>query len=345
MGINIGAFAGPLICGYLGQRVDWHLGFSAAGFGMLLGIIQYRYGLKYLGDAGTLADTSPEAQAARKADWGKLYAAIGAVLGVALLLFLLRGTLGLTLQGLAQATGMTMVILAILYFAYVIGLGGLTSREQKRVFVIFLLFVGAALFWSGFEQAGSSMNLFAERYTDWNFFGWEMPASWAQSINPLFIIMMAPVFAALWVWLGQREPSIPMKFGVGLGLLGLGFVVLSQGSKLIPADTANFGGLSPMWLLVTYFLHTCGELCLSPVGLSSVTKLSPQRYVGQMMGTWFLGAALGNLIAGLVAGRIESKPIDELFLTVALIVIGGGVLFMLFTIPIQKMIGNLNSDD
>lgn len=341
MGINIGAFAGPLICGYLGEGVNWHLGFSAAGFGMLLGLIQYRAGVKYLGDAGTLRGTT---EASRKKDWGRLYAATGAILGTAILLYFLRETLKITLEGMAQATGVVIVGLAIVYFGYLLAMGGLTQIEKKRVVVIFLLFLGAAMFWSGFEQAGSSMNLFAERFTDRTVGGWEAPASWLQSINPLFIIIFAPVFGWLWVALGPREPSIPFKFGTGLVLLGAGFLVMAWGSTYIPENTDGFKGVSPMWLVVTYFLHTAGELCLSPVGLSSVTKLSPQRLVGQMMGTWFMGAALGNLIAGLVAGRIESMPLPELFGTVATIVIVAGGLYILFTIPIKGLIGDLKAD-
>ena len=344
MGINVGALLGPLICGYLGEEKNWHLGFGAAGVGMVLGLIQYKFGEKYLGSAGTLSQTS-EAVAQRKGDWGKLYAALGAIVGVTVVLFLLRNTLQLTLTKMAGATVYLIVGLSVAYFASVIFGGGLNLQEQKRVFVIFLLFIGAALFWSGFEQAGSSMNLFADRYTDWNFFGWEMPASWAQSINPTFIIIFAPVFAALWVGLGALEPSIPFKFGLGLAIMGCGFLVLSWGSTFIPQDDANFAGLTPWWLIATYFLHTCGELCLSPVGLSSVTKLSPKRLVGQMMGTWFMGAALGNLIAGLVAGRIESMPLPQLFSTVAIIVIVSGGLFVLFTIPINKLIGDLKADE
>ena len=342
MGINIGAFAGPLICGYLGEDVNWHLGFSAAGFGMLLGLVQYKAGLKYLGDAGTLKGVTEESL---KRDWTRLWAGVGAMVGTGLVLYFLRETLGLTLEGMAQATGGIIVGLAVVYFGYVLVAGGLTTSEKKRVLVIFLLFVGAALFWSGFEQAGSSMTLFAERYTDLNVMGWEAPASWLQSVNPLFIIIFAPVFGWLWVALGPREPSIPFKFGTGLVLLGGGFMVMSWGSTYIPENTDGFAGVSPMWLIVTYFLHTSGELCLSPVGLSSVTKLSPERLVGQMMGTWFMGAALGNLIAGLVAGRIESMPLPQLFSTVALIVIVAGGLFILFTIPIKALIGDLKSDD
>ena len=206
------------------------------------------------------------------------------------------------------------------------------SVERARIGVIFLLFLGAAMFWSGFEQAGSSMNLFAEKHTDRVIFGWEMPTTFLQSVNPLFIIILAPVMGMLWVRLGAYNPSIPVKFGLGLVLLGSGFFVLAWGAQFIEA-----GKVSPMWLVTTYFLHTVGELCLSPIGLSSITKLAPQRLVSQMMGTWFVGAALGNLIAGLVAGFIEDMPQDQLFSTVALIVIGSGVVFLLFAKPIAKL--------
>ena len=339
MGINVGAFVGPLLCGWLGEEVDWHLGFGAAGVGMLLGLIQYRAGVKHLGDAGTLKGAPAEQ---RQRDWTRLYAGIGALVATVVVLMLLRGPLGLDLERVASLFGYVISALAVLYFVSVIFFGGLTTQEKKRVFVIFLLFIGAALFWSGFEQAGSSMNLFADRFTDRMLGGWEVPASWLQSVNPLFIIIFAPVFGWLWVALGSREPSIPFKFGSGLILLGLGFLVMAWGSKYIP-DNPN--GVSPGWLVVTYFLHTAGELCLSPVGLSSVTKLSPHRLVGQMMGTWFMGTALGNLIAGLVAGRIESMPLPSLFGTVATIVIVAGGFFVLFTIPIKKLIGDLHAPE
>ena len=209
--------------------------------------------------------------------------------------------------------------------------------EQKRVGVIAVCFLAAAIFWSGFEQAGSSMNLFADRLTDRTVFGWEMPASWLQSVNSTFIILLAPVFSALWLRLGSRSPSIPAKFAYGLIQLGLGFLVLAWASLY----TANGNLVSPSWLVVTYFLHTTGELCLSPVGLSSITKLSPPRFVGQMMGIWFMGAALGNLIAGLVAGLIEKLPLPQLFGSVCLFTAGAGVVLLLFAGPIRKMAGGV----
>jgi len=254
----------------------------------------------------------------------------------------ISGIITLTLQGVVQTTGLIIVSLAVVYFGFILVFGKLQTREKKRVIVIFLLFVGAALFWSGFEQAGSSFNLFADRLTNRFIAGWEMPASWLQSVPALFIIVFAPVFAWLWVWLASREPSIPVKFGLGLIFLAAGFFVLAWGATY---SSETGPGVSLMWLITTYLLHSFGELCLSPVGLSSVTKLSPKRLVGQMMGVWFMGSALGNLIAGLLAGQFETLPLPELFGNVMMISAGAGFLFLIFNKPIQKLIGTLNQSD
>ena len=315
MGINVGALVGPLICGTLGENVNWHLGFSAAGVGMTLGIVQYVWGWRHLGDADALrAEPGETAQA-----WRTFMSGTGLVVLVVGSLVALQwaGLVTLSLLNVAQGTGVIIALVVILYFAYVFTLGGLAPDERKRVAVIPLLFIAAAIFWSGFEQAGSSMNLFADRLTDRSVFGWEAPASWLQSINPLFIIALVPVFGSIWVRLGARNPSILSKFAYGL--LQLGLFVLAWGSTF----ASDGDPVSPMWLILTYFFHTTGELCLSPVGLSSITKLSPKRFVGQMMGIWFMAAAFGNLLAGLVAGLIESLPLPQLFGTVGLIVGGG----------------------
>lgn len=337
MGINIGAFFGPLVCGFLGEDINWHLGFLAAGIFMILGLIQYKYNLKNFGDAGMLkVDSIDEIkQAKRNFGFG--------IIGITLLIILLYlantfGIISMTLQGLAAATGIIIVSLAFIYFLYVLIFVKLNTVEKKRVVVIFFLFVGAALFWSGFEQAGSSMNLFAERHTDRMIFGWEMPASWFQSVGALFIIIFAPIFGSLWIRLANRNPSIPAKFGLGLLILGVGFLLLMWGSTFIGQ---NDYGVSPMWLITTYLLFTFGELCLSPVGLSSITKLSPRPLVGTMMGTWFMGAALGNLIAGLVAGQFGRLPLPELFGNVAYIVLGAGIVFLLLTPFLRKMTGGI----
>ncbi len=340
MGINIGAFLGPMICGWFAERVDWHLGFSLAGIGMTLGLIQYARGFKHLRGAGELrgeAADPPRVAAARR----QLGIALLAILAAAAAVYGMSaaGLLNMTVVGFAQTTGAIVVVVAILYFASVISFGCHDRVERQRVFVIFLLFLGAAMFWSGFEQAGSSMNIYARDFTDRVFFGWEVPTTWLQSVNPIFIILLAPVMGMLWVKLGARNPSIPMKFGMGLVLLGVGFLVLAWGSLYVPENAASDPaiGVAMTWLVVTYFFHTVGELALSPVGLSSVTKLAPHRLVGQMMGTWFMGAALGNLVAGLVAARIEMLPPEQLFSVVAAIVVGAGLLFVLFSPVINRM--------
>jgi POT family proton-dependent oligopeptide transporter len=194
--------------------------------------------------------------------------------------------------------------------------GAQVSIEKKRLMVIFWLFLLAAIFWSGFEQAGSSMNLFARDLTDRTIGGWEMPAGYLQNVNPFFIIVLAPVFGVLWTWLARRDknPSIPMKFALGLLGLAAGMFVLSWGASYATDATK----VSMAWLVVTYFLFTVGELSLSPVGLSSMTKLAPPGRLGQMMGVWFIASALGNLFAGLVAGSLEALPPAALFRNVAL---------------------------
>ena len=332
MGINLGAFAGPLVCGYLGENVNWHLGFSAAGFGMVLGLIQYKLGVRHLGSIGEAPKDDPDVAS----NWRKLFIGLGTLVAIILALLGVRTVVPYTLEQFGAGLGYSVIAIAVIYFLFVLTLGGLETAEKKRVIVIFFLFIGAALFWSGFEQAGSGLNLFAERLTNRSIGSFSAPASWLQSINPLFIIIFAPVFGWLWVTLANREPSIPAKFAYGLVLLGVGFLVIAWGATY----TSEGGpGVSPGWLIVTYFFHTIGELCLSPVGLSSITKLSPKKYVGQMMGIWFMGSALGNLFAGLVGGKFETLPLPNLFFTVAMVVIVSGGLFAVFSKPIKSLIG------
>lgn len=345
MGINLGAFLAPLVVGGLGEKVNWHMGFGAAGVGMVLGLIQYVLGGKHLGTAGLHPDAT---EAERAANMRKLLLGLAAfaILIVVLLL------LGVSVEAIAGAGTAVIVGSTVLYFAYVFIAGGLTREEKGRVAAIGVFFVAAAVFWAGFEQASTSLNLVAERLTDRVFFGWEMPASWLQSVNPLFIITMAPVFAALWIWLAKRnrEPSSPRKFSGGLILLGLGFLVILTGTAAVASGSV--GQMSVVFLLLTYFLHTCGELALSPVGLSTVTKLSPHRMVGQMMGIWFMAASLGNLIAGLLAAQIgaaegaaagEISPAQavDVFTLVAGVSIGFGLLLLLGGGLVKRMMGGV----
>jgi POT family proton-dependent oligopeptide transporter len=352
MGINVGAFFGPILCSWLGEPrdgvtwVNWHYGFGAAGIGMTLALVQYAAGLRYLHGAGELKEDSARpdrlGQARRQLAIGgaAFLAVIAAAVGLSA-----SGVVPITLVSFAESVFYLVAALFLAYFALVIVFLCRDGVERQRVTVIFILCLGAAMFWSGFEQAGSSMNLFARDLTDRVIFGTEITAGTLQSINPIFIILLAPVMGMLWVGLGARNPSIPMKFGFGLLLLGVGFLVVAWASTFL-VD----GKVGMQWLVATYFLHTVGELCLSPVGLSSVTKLSPDRLVGQMMGTWFMGAAIGNLVAGLLTRYMPVTETAEaaianslqLFGTVAAVSIAVGLLFIAFARPIRRMCVGVN---
>ncbi|MEO0558539.1 MAG: peptide MFS transporter [Bacteroidota bacterium] len=315
MGINLGSVLGVTLVGWVGEGYNYHWGFSIAALGMFLGLVQYKLGGRHIEDAGNL---EPDVDAAGLRARGQRFYLIAAVAtGLAVLVGYLMSTdsLGISISELAEYLGYVVVGLATLYFIFLFVAGGLTGVEKKRLGVIVWLFVLAAIFWSGFEQAGSSLNLFARDYTDRMFGDWEMPASLLQNVNAFFIILLAPVFGSLWTWLARKNanPSIPLKFGIGLLGLAVGFFVLAWGAA--NATTTAKVGIS--WLVVTYFFHTVGELSLSPVGLSSMTKLAPAGRVGQMMGVWFMAAALGNLFAGLVAGGLEGLPPGDLFMNVA----------------------------
>ncbi|HEY8883022.1 MAG TPA: peptide MFS transporter [Dermatophilaceae bacterium] len=318
MGINMGAIMGPFICGTIGEKINYHWGFSIAGFGMLIGLIQYRMGSKYLGDAGLRTDSDDAV--AKAALTRKFYSVTATLLAtLALLVFLgTSGVITVSLTDVAHSLGYGIVVIAAVYFGYLLLRGGYGREDKRRILVIVWLFILSAIFWSGFEQAGSSMNLFAEKLTNRNIGGWEMPTSWLQNVNPIFIIVLAPVFGYLWTWLARRKknPSIPLKFALGLIGLSVGFFVLAWGS----AGVTKPGSVAITWLVVTYFLHTVGELCLSPVGLSSITKLAPRNRISQMMGLWFVATALGNLFAGLTAGGLENKTPAAVFSSVAIYV-------------------------
>src|SRR5690606_14223003 len=247
------------------------------------------------------------------------------------------GALPFSITEVVTARGYGVLVVVVLYFVYLWTLGGHTPEENRRLGVIFWLFLLVAVFWSGFEQAGTSLNLFARDLTDRTVFGREIPASTLQSINPVFIILLAPVIGSLWVRLERRgaDPSIPAKAGLGLVTLAAGFFVLAWGA----AQATPESPVSPAWLIVTYFFHTVGELAISPVGLSAITKLSPARRVGQMMGIWFVASALGNLFAGLVAGRLETLEAHELFRTVALIIGSVGVLGLIASPWVRRLMG------
>jgi POT family proton-dependent oligopeptide transporter len=352
MGINLGAFAGPLVCSWLGEPregaawVNWHYGFGAAGVGMTLALVQYVLGQRHLMGRGELKDDSaqPQRLAAARRQFGT---SLGVAIAIVALIVILSsaGLLPVTLVGFAENVFIFVTVIFLAYFAYVIAFVCRDTVERQRITVVLVLCLGAALFWSGFEQAGSALNLFASDLTDRVIFGTEITAGTLQAVNPLFIILLAPVVGSIWLWLGSRNPSMATKFGMGLVLLGIGFLVMMWGSTHLAA-----GRIGMQWLVVTYFFHTVGELALSPVGLSSITKLAPGRLVGQMMGMWFMGAAIGNLVAGLVTRYLpESETVEaasanavSLFGSVAAFAIIAGLLFIAFSKPLRKMQAGVN---
>nr|WP_283773961.1 peptide MFS transporter [Aquiflexum sp. TKW24L] len=344
MGINLGAFIAPIACSTL-AIYDWHLGFGLAGLGMVFGLIQYRLTSSNLVGYGDEIVIATEKDVLERKKLIRILLIIGSlVLFVLTLLFL--GLIPINVLALAGASGTIIAIVAFVYLGYVILFGGLSQDDRNKVGVIAILFLFSALFWSGFEQAGSTLNLFAERFTDRNFLGWEIPAGYFQSVNSMFIIIFAPFFGALWVWLGRRnlEPSSPLKFAMGLILLGMGFLVMYFAAKI--AASGNLA--APTWLIFTYLLHTFGELSLSPVGLSLVTKLAPAKYGGQMMGIWFLSVSLGNLFAGLIAGEASGGTDEALaqmpgqYMIIVFTAVGAGLLLLLLSKPIRKLMGNVH---
>jgi POT family proton-dependent oligopeptide transporter len=289
MGINSGAILGPIIAGYVAQRIDWHLGFGCAAIGMALGLTQYVLDRRHL-------QVAIDRMAAERAARGAEKSAGD-----------LKGSIAFT------------------------------AAEWRRIVAIVVLFVFAILFWAGYEQAGSTMALMADRNTRLEVFGIPFPSSWLQSLQPIFVVMLAPVFASLWVRLGRHEPSVPVKFGLGLLFMGLAFVIM------MPAGSAVDGNatlkVSPWPLIAWNLCSELGELSLSPVGLSAITKLSPARIVGLMMGVWFLSIAFGNKLAGSLAGYVSTMPLHSMFGSVAVALVVTAVLMFLLSQPVRRLMG------
>jgi POT family proton-dependent oligopeptide transporter len=348
MGINLGAFISPIVVGTLAQssgfqgilqnmgldpRNSWHWGFGIGSIGMLFGLIQYMRGWKYLGDAGvhpSVPPASPQGAQARRQFWTGALVILAIVGGVAALV--LQGVI--SVQTVTNGFSWLYLVIVIAFFVWLFRFGQWTREERKRLIVILVLFCAAAVFWAAFEQAASTLNLFAQGKTDTKIFGISYPPSWLQSVNAAMIIIFAPVFAWLWLRMGKHDPSSPTKFAVGLLFVGLGFAVMIGAA----AASANGQLVSPMWLIVTYLFHTIGELCLSPVGLSSMTRLAPDRVKGMMMGVWFLATSVGNLIAGRVAGFYTSFSLTQLFGAVTAFALVACLVMFLLVGPIKRML-------
>jgi POT family proton-dependent oligopeptide transporter len=288
MGINLGAFIGPILAGWLAQRVDWHVGFGAAAVGMALGLTQYVLGKKRLQPALDRLAAQPRA-----------------------------------------APGATEPVAA-----------RLSPAEWKRMAAVVVFFLFAVLFWGAYEQAGSTLTLFADRNTRLSVLGFPIPSSWFNSVQAIFVILLSPVFALLWLRLGRHEPSSPAKFAFGLLFMGLSFLLLVPAGAF--AQTGEGVKVSPSWLVGAYFISVVGELCLSPVGLSVVTKLAPVRIAGLMMGVWFLSNAFGNKLAGWAAGFYSTLPLPTLFGTVAAVSLAAALLLFLLTKPVRRLMGDVH---
>jgi POT family proton-dependent oligopeptide transporter len=339
MGINLGAFIGPLIAGWLAQRYGWRVGFLAAAVGLPFGLLQFWLSRHLFNGAGAQPNRN-DSGAGLARDWRRLYVALAVFALVAAVLF--SGAVHLDPARLAKGAAYVLVGMGFLYFLYLFMGAGLDAVERRRMVVVLVMFLAVASFWSGYEQAGSSLNLFAKRYIDRMVGGFEIPAGWFQSVQPAFVIIFAPLFSMLWVRLAQRnlDPAAPLKFAVGLLLLGLGFLFMVVAANMVVA-----GMSAPAYLLVlTYLLTVFGELCVSPVGLSTVTKLAPARLVGQMMGVWFLGSSLGKLMAGLIAGTFDPNDLAAMpgrYLDIVFYACGVGAVLLLLSPRITRLMGGV----
>jgi POT family proton-dependent oligopeptide transporter len=331
MGINFGALFGPLACGYLGEKIEWHYGFGAAGVGMVIGLVIYLAFGRVLGHAGLEPAGSHTPEEARRTRWTMLFG--GSAIGVAALAVVLLVAGGVvSLVTVVQSFGVVLLLVSAAFFVALFSQHW-TRDERNRLVVIVVLFLAAAIFWGGYEQAGSSLNLFAKNSTDLLLGGWEIPASWFQSVPAFYVLVLSVVFTVLWTVLGPRQPSSVAKFALGLVFLGAGFVVMVFAALRV----ADGGRVGPSWLLVTYFLHVTGEMCLSPIGLSAVTKLAPARVTSTMMGVWFLASSIGSLAAGLAGGLYETLPLPTLFGLSAVVAVLAGALLGLAVPWLRKL--------
>ena len=343
MGINLGAFFSPLVCGYLGENVGWEYGFSAATVGMICGLMVFVWGQKLLGTAGfpPTVDATPDTRLQVK-DWRDIALfVIGSVLTVVLVLQFWKvvGPIWRELHWAVKLLAGVVLIGAGVGWKYLkkpaegSEVESFTAEEWQRLAVVVIICIFVIFFWMGFEQAGGTMNLFADKQTDRHIGSWEMPASWFQAVNPFYIIILAPIFS--WIWrkndAAKRGLSTPAKMGVGMIVLGVGFIVMHFGQQV--AESA--GKAAIYWLLGVYLLHTLGELCLSPIGLSLVTKLSPARTVSLMMGLWFAAAALADYLAGRLEEIVHAYDLN-LWIFLIGSSIGAGVVLLLLTPLLKK---------
>ena len=307
MSINIGSTLGFLICSYLGEKIGWHWGFGAAGVGMFFGVLQYINFKHLLGDAGKSPNSMPQAQRDSYIKWSKITAGL---MVITIVLGLL-GFINFDPRAFAENFAVFLGLVALAYFVYLFFFAGLTEQEKKNLMLLVVLFIGAAAFWSGFDQSAGSLNIFARDYTDLSVSGYIIPIGWLQFANPIFVVIFAPIFAGIWMHLGRMnlDPSLPVKFAIGLFFMAISFVVMLYAVQLAMQIE---GPVGMQWLILTYLLQTWGELALSPIGLSAFSTYAPKRYVGQMFGLWFLASSIGGVLAGLLGGEALGEGLESI---------------------------------
>lgn len=344
MGINIGAFLAPLVCGTLGEKLGWHYGFAAAGVGMLIGLFTFMRGEKWLGNVGLPPDYEGSAAIPRLSakDWG-----VVAKTSIAVTIIVAALAVGVDAWAVfywpSDPKHASMVMLLLLSTAFIAAVTRLLARQEdpadrRRVSAVVIVAVFVICFWMGFEQAGGTMNLFADKQTDRTLLGWEIPASYFQGINPLIIMLLAPGFAIFWTWLNNSRFALSavVKQGLGMIILGLGFVVLA-----IAQEQAQTEGLvGPGWLISVYFLHTLGELFLSPIGLSMANRLAPRRDASLVMGVWLTAVALANLLAGTLESLLEGSGIPLYWFLVGSSA-GAGILLLVISPWLHRLMGSI----
>ena len=306
MAINIGSTLGFLVCSYLGEKIGWHWGFGAAGIGMTFGVIQFIKTRHLLGDAGLEPNSMEESRRSKLVFWSK----ISLVLTIVIIAMGLLGLYTIDPRAFAEGFYYFLSFVAGTYFLYLYFFAGLTKDEKRSVVLLGLLFIGAAAFWSGFDQSASSLSIFARDYTNLSISGFIIPIGWLQFANPIFVVIFAPIFAGFWTQLARKNlnPSLPIKFAFGLLLMALSFVVMLYAVELAIVSSP----VSMRWLILTYLLQTWGELALSPVGLAAFSRHSPKKYVGQMFGLWFTASAIGGVLAGLLGGDALVEGLESI---------------------------------
>ena len=330
MGINLGAILGPFIAGALGENVHWGYGYLAAAVGMVIGVVWMKFNESTLEDKG-LTHNAPEGKLVLdNKDWREIFMYTIALVITTLIVVLIWRELPDSVTSVISYVGFASLVLGL---GYVIYNGTNGSAEWSRMSVILILAFFNIAFWAGFEQAGGTMNLFAYESTDRFIFGWNVPASWFQNINPLGILIFAPIFSIMWLKLDawKINPRTPIKFAIGLFIGALAFWLMTQ------ASNAAAGGnlVSPMWLVVVYFVLTLGELMLSPIGLSMITKLAPKKLVSVVMGLWMASFAAGNYIAGMLESILHKYDF-ELYPFITMLMLGSGLCLVILSPYLKK---------